>query len=93
MQEMQDRLRKSQATFSSLLGDRDEIVQESGAQGLSLVYEMGDQELKDDLVRDLVNSFTTTSSNLGGGNVNENTELFEPGALPTGEGNSVSYWL
>ena len=90
MQEMQDRLRKSQATFSSLLGDRDEIVQESGAQGLSLVYEMGDQELKDDLVRDLVNSFTATSSNLGGGNVNENTELFEPGALPTGEGNSVN---
>lgn len=90
MQEMQDRLRKCQATFTSLLGDRDEIVQESGAQGLSLVYEMGDQELKDDLVRDLVNSFTANNSNLGGGRVHENTELFEPGALPTGEGNSVN---
>ena len=90
MQEMQDRLRKCQATFTSLLGNRDEIVQESGAQGLSLVYEMGDQELRDDLVRDLVNSFTANNSNLAGGKVNEDTELFEPGALPTGEGNSVN---
>lgn len=90
MQEMQDRLRKCQASFTSLLGDRDEIVQESGAQGLGLVYEMGDQELKDDLVRDLVNSFTATNSNLRGGKVHENTELFEPGALPTGQGQSVN---
>ncbi|BCR84994.1 ECM29 family proteasome component [Aspergillus chevalieri] len=90
MQEMQDRLRECQASFSSLLGDRDEIVQESGAQGLGLVYEMGDQELKDDLVRDLVNSFTANNSNLKGGKVHENTQLFEPGALPTGQGQSVN---
>ena len=89
-QEMQNRLRKCQATFARLLGDRDEVVQESGAQGLGLVYDMGDQRLKDDLVRDLVNSFTASGSSLGGGKVNEDTELFEPGALPTGEGSSVN---
>lgn len=87
---MQERLRKCQATFTRLLADRDEIVQESGAQGLSLVYEMGDQALKDDLVRDLVNSFTSGNSTLGGGTVDMNTELFEAGALPTGEGSSVN---
>ncbi|CAG8128696.1 unnamed protein product [Penicillium salamii] len=90
MQEMQERLRKCQATFSSLLGNRDEVVQETGAHGLSLVYEIGDQSLKDDLVRDLVDSFTATGPNLGGGKVDADTQLFEPGALPTGEGNSVN---
>ena len=89
-QEMQSRLRKCQATFARLLGDRDEVVQESGAQGLGLVYDMGDQRLKDDLVRDLVHSFTASSSNLGGGKVDEDTDLFEHGALPTGEGSSVN---
>lgn len=90
MPEMQHRLRKCQATFTSLLGNRDEVVQETGAHGLSLVYEIGDQALKDDLVRDLVDSFTATGSNLGGGNVTADTQLFEPGALPTGEGSSVN---
>ncbi|OJJ47444.1 hypothetical protein ASPZODRAFT_130907 [Penicilliopsis zonata CBS 506.65] len=88
--EVQGRLRQCQAAFARLLGDRDEIAQESGAQGLGLVYEMGDQDLKDDLVRDLVDSFTAANSNLGGGRVNADTELFEPGALPTGEGSSIN---
>ncbi|PWY76365.1 proteasome component [Aspergillus sclerotioniger CBS 115572] len=87
---MQARLRKCQSSFSNLLVDRDEVVQETGAQGLSIVYSMGDQGLKDDLVRDLVNSFTENSSTLAGGKVSQNTELFEPGALPTGGGSSVN---
>ncbi|PLN84227.1 proteasome component [Aspergillus taichungensis] len=90
LQEIQSRLRKCQSRFAGLLGDRDELVQETGAQGLGLVYDMGDQALKDDLVRDLVASFTATGSSLAGGKVNEDTELFEPGALPTGGGSSVN---
>ncbi|OJD16071.1 hypothetical protein AJ78_03744 [Emergomyces pasteurianus Ep9510] len=89
--EVQDRLRKCQATFVWLLSDRDEVVQETGSRGLSLVYEMGSQELKDDLVRDLVRSFTMEGSNLGGGKISTDTELFEPGALPTGEGSVTTY--
>jgi proteasome component ECM29 len=87
--EVQLRLRRCQAAFTSLLADRDEVVQESGSRGLSLVYEMGDQALRDDLVRDLVRSFTGNSTNLAG-RVSGDTELFEPGALPTGEGSSVT---
>src|SRR6266536_4929259 len=66
LQEVQDRLRQFQATFGGLLSDRDEIVQETGSRGLSLVYEMGDKDLKDSLVRDLVRSFTSTNASLGG---------------------------
>ena len=88
--EVQTRLRVCQVAFKGFLSDRDELVQESASRGLTLVYEKGDKELKDDLVRDLVSSFTATNANLAG-NVDEDTELFDPGALPTGDGSVSTY--
>ncbi|EEP82976.1 predicted protein [Uncinocarpus reesii 1704] len=90
-QEVQDRLRQCQSAFIWLLSDRDDMVQETASRGLSFVYEMGSQELKNDLVRDLVRSFTAEDSNLGGGKVSVDTQLFEPGALPTGDGSVTTY--
>lgn len=87
LNEIQTRLRECQRAFMGLLSSRDENVQETASRGLSLVYEQGDSNLKKSLVRDLVSSFTGPSSQL---KVHEETELFEPGALPTGEGNSVT---
>jgi proteasome component ECM29 len=87
LSEIQSRLRECQATFMGLLSARDELVQETASRGLSLVYEQGDKELREKLVKDLVASFTGTSAQL---KVDEETELFEPGALPTGEGKSVT---
>ena len=89
---VRSQLRQCQIAFSRLLSDRDEIVQESGSRGLGLVYEMGDERLREDLVRDLVQSFTSTNtSKVTSGSVNEDTELFEAGALPTGEGSITTY--
>lgn len=85
--EVQSRLREAQAAFMRLLSARDELVQETASRGLSLVYERGDADLKSALVKDLVSAFTGTATQL---KVEEDTELFEPGALPTGEGNSVT---
>ena len=82
-------LRACQAAFMSLLSDRDELVQETGSRGLSLVYEMGDKVVRENLVRDLVQSFTGNTGRLGG-SVTEDTQLFEPGALPTEGGSSVT---
>lgn len=87
LEEVQARLRECQAAFMGLLSARDELVQETASRGLSLVYEQGDTELRERLVKDLVASFTGTSAQL---KVDEETELFEPGALPTGEGKSVT---
>ncbi|OAA53925.1 proteasome component [Niveomyces insectorum RCEF 264] len=87
LSEVQGRLRKCQGAFMRLLGARDELVQETASRGLSLVYEKGDEVLKRELVRDLVASFTSTSTRL---EVDEDTELFDAGALPTGEGKSVT---
>lgn len=85
--EIQSRLRECQVAFMRLLSARDELVQETASRGLSLVYEKGDPSLKDDLVRDLVGSFTGSGPQL---KVDEDTELFDAGALPTGEGKSVT---
>lgn len=87
---MQSRLRQCQAAFAGLLSSRDEIVQETGSRGLSLVYEIGDKDLKNELVRDLVNSFTGSNAKLGG-SVTSETELFDAGALPTGDGSVTTY--
>ncbi|KAJ4407854.1 proteasome component M29 [Neurospora sp. IMI 360204] len=87
LEEIQSRLRECQVAFMRLLSARDELVQETASRGLSLVYEKGDSALKGDLVRDLVSSFTGSGPQL---KVDEETELFEAGALPTGDGKSVT---
>lgn len=54
---------------------------------MSFVYERSDADLRATLVKDLVSAFTGSGTQL---KVDEETELFEPGALPTGEGSSVT---
>ncbi|KAI1170838.1 proteasome component ECM29 [Nemania sp. FL0916] len=85
--DVQSRLRDCQVAFMRLLTARDELVQETASRGLALVYEKGDESLKGDLVKDLVGSFTGTKTQL---KVDEDTELFDVGALPTGEGKSIT---
>jgi len=88
--EIQDYLPQSQVAFKHCLSDRDEVVQEAASRGLGLVYEKGDRQLKDDLVRDLVGSFSSDKAKMSG-TVSEDTQLFEPGALPTGDGSITTY--
>ncbi|KAI7191871.1 ARM repeat-containing protein [Hortaea werneckii] len=89
--EIQQRLPRFQTAFKRCLGDRDELVQETASRGLGLVYEKGDRRLKDDLVRDLVSSFSSDKQSQLAGNVSADTQLFEPGALPTGDGSVSTY--
>ena len=86
----QERLPQFQVAFKRCLSDKDELVQESASRGLGLVYERGSRELKDDLVRDLISSFSSNRADLSGA-VTQDTELFEPGALPTGDGSVTTY--
>lgn len=88
--EMQGYLGQCQSAFKNCLSDRDEVVQEAASRGLGLVYEKGDRQLKDDLVRDLVGSFSDNKSKMAG-TVSDDTQLFEPGALPTGDGSITTY--
>ncbi|EDU41831.1 major component of the proteasome [Pyrenophora tritici-repentis] len=88
--DMQSYLSQCQIAFKNCLSDRDEVVQEAASRGLGLVYEKGDRQLKDDLVRDLVGSFSDNKSKMAG-TVTDDTQLFEPGALPTGDGSITTY--
>ncbi|MCJ1401686.1 proteasome component M29 [Xylographa trunciseda] len=88
--QVQSRLRQCQTAFKGFLADRESLNQETASRGLTLVYEKGDRNLKDDLIRDLVGSFTSTNIGLAG-NVSSETQLFEPGALPTGDGSVTTY--
>jgi proteasome component ECM29 len=85
--DIQTRLRDCQGAFMALLSAREDIVQETASRGLSLVYEQGNKELKEHLVSDLVASFTGSTAKI---QVDAETELFEPDALPTGDGQSVT---
>ncbi len=87
LEEVQSRLRECQVAFMRLLSARDELVQETASRGLALVYEKGDPALREELVRDLVSSFTGSGPQL---KVDDDTELFDAGALPTGEGKSIT---
>ena len=87
LEDVQSRLRECQVAFMRLLSARDELVQETASRGLALVYEKGDADLKGELVRDLVSSFTGSGPQL---KVDQETELFDAGALPTGDGKSVT---
>ena len=86
---VESRLRECQVAFRGFLSDKDSLNRETAARGLSLVYEKSDRATKDDLVRELVSSFTGDRAGLAG-NVSDQTELFEPGALPTGENQSIT---
>ena len=90
MSEVHSHLRQCQQAFKGFLSDRESLNQEAASRGLTIVYEKGDEAVKDDLIRDLVNSFTGTSASLAG-SVSEDTQLFEPGALPTGDGSVTTY--
>ncbi|KAL2147684.1 hypothetical protein VTI28DRAFT_7036 [Corynascus sepedonium] len=87
LEEVKSRLRECQVAFMRLLSARDELVQETASRGLALVYEKGDSGLKGELIRDLVGAFTGSGPQL---KVDQETELFDVGALPTGEGKSIT---
>ena len=89
--DVQSRLKACQVAFKGFLADRDSLNQESASRGLATIYEIGNRELKHELITDLVASFTGTTSNLTGGKVSNDTELFDEGALSTGDGSITTY--
>jgi proteasome component ECM29 len=83
-------LRVIHASFSRLLSDRDDFTQECASKGLVLVYEYGDNSIKEDMLYSLVGTFTEGRT-IQAQSVTDNTVLFEEGALgATPDGNSIT---
>ncbi|KAH9265590.1 hypothetical protein BASA84_001594 [Batrachochytrium salamandrivorans] len=68
--------------FSGLLADRDEFTQEVASKGIGMIYDIGDQTVKDELVRSLVSTFTE-GRRLAPQSVTGDTQLFDNQSLGT----------
>ncbi|SJM88352.1 related to Proteasome component ECM29 [Zygosaccharomyces bailii] len=79
--------------FMKFLADRDEFVQDSASRGLSLVYEIGNGDLQESMVKSLLKSFTDSANamSMSSGSLSGETQLFEEGTLSTGEGSVSTY--
>lgn len=90
---VQNRAAEIHVAFMRFLADRNELVQESASRGLSIVYELGDNDLKETLVKGLLKSFTDSkaSAALSAGTVDLDTELFDNNVLRTDDGSVSTY--
>lgn len=77
--------------FMGFLATNDEFVQDSAARGLSLIYNLGNDDLKEEMVKGLLKAFTSTNGTLTAGNISGETQLFEPGTLNTNDGSISTY--
>ncbi|KAJ1549267.1 hypothetical protein HK405_006790 [Cladochytrium tenue] len=77
-------------TFSGLIADRDEFVQEVASKALGMIYELGDEGLKASLLQSLVSSFSE-GRKIAPQSVTGDTQLFQEGALGTSpDGSSLT---
>ncbi|XP_024030403.1 proteasome-associated protein ECM29 homolog [Morus notabilis] len=81
---IQKMLPEIQEAFSHLLGEHNELTQELASQGMSIVYELGDESMKKNLVNALVSTLTGSGKRKRAIKLVEDTEVFQEGAI--GEG-------
>ncbi|PAN41168.1 hypothetical protein PAHAL_8G022100 [Panicum hallii] len=76
-----------QEALSHLLGDPNELTQDLASQGMSILYELGDASMKEQLVHALVNTLTGAAKKKKAIKLMEDSEVFQEGAIgnnPTG---------
>ncbi|KAJ7960514.1 Proteasome-associated ECM29-like protein [Quillaja saponaria] len=78
---IQQMLPEIQEAFSHLIGEQNELTQELASQGMSIVYELGDASMKQNLVNALVNTLTGSGKRKRAIKLVEDTEVFQEGTL------------
>ncbi|GAB2246168.1 hypothetical protein Droror1_Dr00001661 [Drosera rotundifolia] len=78
---IQQLLPEIQEAFSHLLGEQNELTQELASQGMSIVYEMGDDSMKKNLVNALVSTLTGSGKRKRAVKLAEDTEVFQEGTI------------
>ncbi|ERM99116.1 proteasome-associated protein ECM29 homolog isoform X2 [Amborella trichopoda] len=78
---IQQLLPEIQEAFSHLLGEQNELTQELASQGMSIVYELGDPSMKEDLVKALVTTLTGSAKRKRAVKLMEDSEVFQEGAI------------
>ncbi|KAK9274184.1 hypothetical protein L1049_018998 [Liquidambar formosana] len=78
---IQQLLPEIQEAFSHLLGEQNELTQELASQGMSIVYELGDESMKENLVNALVSTLTGSGKRKRAIKLVEDSEVFQEGAI------------
>ncbi|KAK7276642.1 hypothetical protein RIF29_17785 [Crotalaria pallida] len=78
---IQRMLPEIQEAFSHLLGEQNELTQELASQGMSIVYDLGDESMKKNLVNALVSTLTGSGKRKRAIKLVEDSEVFQDGAL------------
>ncbi|KAK9169653.1 hypothetical protein Syun_001793 [Stephania yunnanensis] len=78
---IQKMLPEIQDAFSHLLGEQNDLTQELASQGMSIVYELGDESMKKGLVNALVGTLTGSGKRKRAMKLMEDSEVFQEGAL------------
>lgn len=84
---IQQMLPDIQEAFSHLLGEQNELMQDLASQGMSLVYELGDDAMKKNLVHALVGTLTGSGKRKRAVKLVQDSEVFQEGTIgesPTG---------
>ncbi|XP_073141185.1 uncharacterized protein [Henckelia pumila] len=80
-QTIQQLLPDIQEAFSHLIGEQSELTQELASQGLSIVYELGDDAMKRNLVNALVGTLTGSGKRKRAVKLVEDSEVFQEGGF------------
>ncbi|XP_073008804.1 uncharacterized protein [Typha latifolia] len=78
---IQQLLPEVQEAFSHLLGDQNDLTQDLASQGMSIVYELGDPSMKEELVHALVSTLTGSGKRKRAIKLMEDSEVFQEGAI------------
>ncbi|KAG8388927.1 hypothetical protein BUALT_Bualt02G0176200 [Buddleja alternifolia] len=78
---VQKLLPEIQEAFSHLIGEQSELTQELASQGLSIVYELGDDTMKKNLVNAMVGTLTGSGKRKRAVKLVEDSEVFREGAF------------
>lgn len=78
---IQQMLPDIQEAFSHLLGEQNELIQDLASQGMSLVYELGDDLMKKSLVNALVGTLTGSGKRKRAVKLVEDSEVFQEGTI------------
>lgn len=78
---IQQLLPEIQEVFSHLLGEQNELTQELASQGMSIVYDLGDPLMKQNLVNALVGTLTGSGKRKRAIKLTEDSEVFQEGTM------------
>ncbi|KAJ3681025.1 hypothetical protein LUZ60_015514 [Juncus effusus] len=78
---IQELLPEIQEAFSHLIGDQNDLTQDLASQGMSIVYELGDESMKQELVNALVSTLTGTGKRKRAIKLMEDSEVFQEGTI------------